>query len=170
MKIVGLALAATLALSTSALANQTKVATVTSVTPNYSVQKINTPVTRCENVEVPIYGTVQGGGATGGDVLTGMIIGGILGKGVTGKDNGAAAGAVIGGIIGADQGANGSRRVVTGYKTERQCSDVMVREEVRELKNYYITFKWQNLEGSAYTYNKFRVGDRIQLEANINAR
>lgn len=169
MKIVGLALAATLALSTSALANQTKVATVTSVTPNYSVQKINTPVTRCENVEVPIYGTVQGGGATGGDVLTGMIIGGILGKGVTGKDNGAAAGAVMGGIIAADKG-NKNKQVVTGYKTERQCYEVMEITEQTVIKNYSITYEWRGVTGSSYTYNRYNVGDRIPVEVRINAK
>ena len=67
----------------------------------------STPYTRqvCQNVEVPIYGTVtrQGGGASGGDILGGMILGGLLGKGVTGKDDGAAAGAVLGGIIAADK-------------------------------------------------------------------
>ncbi len=160
--------AAVIALTASASFAETVRATITGIQPNYVTEQVEVIDRRCYNVEVPIYGTVQGDAA--GGALAGMIIGGILGKGVTGKDDGAAAGAVIGGIIGADKGANGTRRVVTGYKTERQCSEVMVREEVRELKNYYITFKWQNLEGSAYTYNKFRVGDRIQLEANINAR
>lgn len=86
----------------------------------------NIPVTEtiCENVQVPIYGTVQGQGASGGDVLAGMIIGGLLGKGITNKDNGAAAGAVMGGIIAADK--KKSKQVVTGYRTERQCQQVSV--------------------------------------------
>ena len=76
----------------------------------------------CQNVEVPIYGTVtrQGGGASGGHILGGMIIGGLLGKRATGKDNGAATGAVLGGIIAADK-ANKPKTetVITGYNTER---------------------------------------------------
>ena len=48
----------------------------------------------CEEYQVPIYGLQ--GSVDGGDVLMGMIIGGLLGKGVTGQDNGAAAGAVFG--------------------------------------------------------------------------
>ena len=54
------------------------------------------PVTEnvCSIVDVPIYGR-SGTGASAGDVLGGMIIGGLLGKGVTGKDKGAAAGAVL---------------------------------------------------------------------------
>lgn len=93
---------------------------------HYHHQSVNTPITqqKCQEVQVPIYGTVQGGGASGGDVLAGMIIGGLLGKGVTGKDNGAAAGAVMGGIIAADKGQK-NKQVVTGYRSEVQCSDVV---------------------------------------------
>ena len=92
--------------------------TVTEMVPYYKQE--------CSTVEVPIYGTVtRQGGASGGDVLGGMIIGGLLGKGVTGKDNGAAAGAVLGGIIAADK-ANKPKteQVITGYRKERQCQQV----------------------------------------------
>jgi uncharacterized protein YcfJ len=54
----------------------------------------------------------------GGDVLMGMIIGGLMGKGLTGQDNGAAAGAVFGGVIAADKAG---KRTVQGYKTETKC-------------------------------------------------
>ena len=101
------------------------------------------PVTKnvCHNVEVPVYGTVQRGGATGGDVLGGMIIGGLIGKGITGNDNGAAAGAVMGGIIAADQG-NRNSQVVTGYRTERRCEQVVnyVNVEKRVYSHSTITF------------------------------
>jgi len=153
--------------ATTALAETVR-ARITYVEPRYHTVFENTPRTECRNVEVPVYGTVQGGGATGGDVLTGMIIGGLIGKGATGQDNGAAAGAVIGGIIAADNN-NRSRQVVTGYRTERQCSEVMVREEVRELRDYLIRFEWNGIEGSAYTYNRYRVGDRINATVNIRA-
>jgi uncharacterized protein YcfJ len=154
-------------LATTAIAETVR-ARITSVEPRYHTVYQNAPTMQCQNVEVPIYGTVQGGGASGGDVLAGMIIGGLLGKGVTGDDGGAAAGAVVGGIIAAEEG-NNSRRVVTGYRTERQCSEVMVREEVRELKDYVIRFEWNGIEGSAYTYNRYRVGDRINATVNIRA-
>ena len=90
------------------------------------------PVTerRCQDVQVPIY--QQGGGASGADVLGGMILGGLLGKGATGKDNGAAAGAVLGGIIAADKG---NKPRVSGYRLERQCSDITVYQN-QEIEVY----------------------------------
>jgi uncharacterized protein YcfJ len=88
------------------------------IQPIHTQVQSQTPYEECKIVDVPVYGNA-GGGASGGDVLTGMIIGGLLGKGATGKDNGAAAGAVIGGIIAADKGNN--RQVITGYTRQRQC-------------------------------------------------
>ena len=167
MKKLMIITAMVFATATSAFA--TEYARITEIQPRYQTSYQNVPSTQCQNVEVPIYGTVQGGGATGGDVLGGMIIGGILGKGVTGKDNGAAAGAVIGGIIAADQG-NRSRQVITGYRTERQCSEIMVREETRQVKDYIITFEWNGIYGSAYTYNNYRVGQRIPVEVSLRAK
>jgi uncharacterized protein YcfJ len=92
----------------------------------------------CEEVQVPIYGQTKG--ANGGDVLMGMIFGGLLGKGITGKDNGAAAGAVMGGVIAADKG---SRQTITGYKTELQCGNYDGTREVskRVYSHSIVTFR-----------------------------
>ena len=79
-----------------------EVIAVENLTRVVSVEK---PRRSCYTVDVPVYGNV-GGGASGGDVLTGMIIGGLLGKGVSGNDKGAAAGAVLGGVISADKDRN----------------------------------------------------------------
>ena len=114
------------------------------------------PYTRqvCTNVEVPIYGTVtrQGGGANGGDVLAGMIIGGLLGKGATGKDDGAAGGAVLGGIIAADK-ANQPRTetVITGYKTERQCQNVTEYKNVNKKVYDYSIITFKSSDGYEYS-------------------
>jgi hypothetical protein len=161
--LVTTAILATMA--TSAVA-ETVSARITYVEPRYDTVTQYKNSTQCHNVEVPVYGTVHGG-ATGGDVLAGMIIGGILGKGVTGNDNGAAAGAVMGGVIAADN--NRSRQVVTGYRMERQCNEVSVPTQVNQLRDYLIRFEWNGMTGSAYTYNQYRVGDRISATVSIRA-
>lgn len=147
---------------------ETLYARITQVDPNYENTYHDVPRRQCQDVEVPIYSNVQGGDA-GAGALTGMIIGGLIGKGATGQDNGAAAGAVIGGIIGANNAQNGTRRVVTGYRTERQCNEVMVRERTRQIRNYFITYEWNGIYGQSYTYNNYYVGQRIPVTVTINA-
>ena len=112
------------------------------VTDYYNNVVVSTPHEKrlCEEYQVPIYG--QKGSVDGGDVLMGMIIGGLLGKGVTGQDNGAAAGAVFGGVIAADKG---SKRSIQGYKTETKCR-TEVRYSDRTERRYthsIITFRYE---------------------------
>jgi uncharacterized protein YcfJ len=95
----------------------------------------------CEEYQVPIYG--QQGSVDGGDVLMGMIIGGLMGKGLTGQDNGAAAGAVFGGVIAADKGSK--KTVIQGYKTETKCR-TEVRYSDRTERRYthsIVTFRYE---------------------------
>ena len=85
---------------------------VTNITPVYTQVTVQQPTQVCRNVEVPVYGTVQGGGDAAGNALLGMIIGGVIGDAVSGGNgNATAGGAVIGGIIGADRAQNGNRQV-----------------------------------------------------------
>jgi len=158
---------AALALMATTASAETRYATITNIKTNYQEITTNQPVNICSDVEVPIYGNT-GGGASGGDVLTGMIIGGLLGKGATGKDNGAAAGAVIGGIIAADQ--NKGQRVITGYRVERQCRQENRYTTQRKVKNYRITYEWDGVRASSYTYNRYNVGDRIPVSVSIVAQ
>ena len=171
MKKLLLATSLMVATAAPALADRQAMGTITHIEPNYRTVWMNVPRQECSNVEVPIYGTVQRQGDAAGGALMGMIVGGLLGKGATGKDDGAAVGAVIGGIIGADKGSKPkNEQVVTGYRTERQCSEVMVREKQREIKNYLITFKWDRYYGQTYTYNNYQLGDRIPVTVSINAK
>ena len=112
--IIGTVLATTL-LATTAFAGDA------TVEDKYKTIEKKVPHTEniCNTVDIPIYGNV-GGGASGTDVLGGMIIGGLLGKGITGKDNGAAAGAVLGGIFQADKKQNKQNQIV-GYRQQQQC-------------------------------------------------
>jgi uncharacterized protein YcfJ len=163
-----LATVAVMGLATSAQA-ATKYATVIGVQPNYHSVFMNVPQQQCQNVEVPIYGTVQGGGNAVEGAVGGAIIGGILGQALGGDKDSRNAGAIFGAIVGGDKAANGTRQVVTGYKTERQCSEVIVRQEQRQIKNYSITYRWNGVTGQSYTYNQYSVGDRIPVTVSINA-
>ena len=149
MKHVILGLITALSVTTTAMADNSVVVTgiVTDITPVYTQVNRQQPTQVCNNVEVPIYGRTQGGDAAAGALL-GMILGGAIGKGATGDDGGAAAGAVIGGIIGADRAQNGSREVITGYRTERQCTTQYhtVRDTV--INEYDITY---NVQGQQIT-------------------
>lgn len=144
-------------------------ARITKIEPRYTTGYQNVPTTQCQDVQVPIYGTVQGGGNAVEGALTGAIIGGILGEAIGGK-NERNAGAIFGAIVGGDKAANGNRQVVTGYTTERQCSEVMVRQQVNQIRDYRITFEWNGVYGSQYTYNNYSVGQRIPITVNIRAK
>jgi uncharacterized protein YcfJ len=59
--------------------------------------------------------------------------------------------------------------VITGYQTQRQCETVYVQSNQRTVKNYRITYEWNGIRGQSYTYNNYRVGDRIPVNVSINA-
>lgn len=151
----------------SAANAQTRQATVTSVQTNYETVYRNVPQQQCRDVEVPVYG--QGSGVNTEGAIVGGIIGGILGNQV-GGGSGKEAATGIGALTGAIIGGNSGNRVVTGYRIERQCSEVMTREQQREIRNYTITYEWNGIRGQSYTYNQYRVGDRIPVTVSINAQ
>lgn len=101
------------------------------ITDSYGTEWIERPysIDVCSTVDVPIYSNNNN---AAGDAFVGMVLGGLLGKGISGNDDGAAAGAVIGGLIGADQG---SKNKIVGYRKENRCT-TEVRYE-KELKNIY---------------------------------
>lgn len=142
---------------------------VINIERNYTTRAVNQPYTECKDVEVPIYGYKKGNGASGGDVLTGMIIGGLIGKGVTGKDDGAAAGAVMGGMIAADQGQR-SQQVITGYRTERQCTTVDRIVDERVHSGYNVDVQVGDYTTTFTTNRRYRVGDNIPVTVTINLK
>ena len=165
MKIFIIALFATLT-ATAAIA-ETRQATITSIQPNYETVYSNVPRTQCRDVEVPVFG--QGNGVNTEGAIIGGLLGGVVGNqfgGGSGNDAMTGIGAITGAII----GGNSGNRVVTGYRVERQCTEVMVRQEQRQIRNYTITYQWNGVSGRSYTYNQYRVGDRIPVTVSINAQ
>lgn len=165
MKVFILALFTTLT-ATAAIA-ETRQATITSIQPNYETVYSNVPSTQCRDVEVPVFG--QGNGVNTEGAIIGGLLGGVVGNqfgGGSGKDAMTGIGAITGAII----GGNSSNRVVTGYRIERQCTEVMTRQEQRQIRNYTITYQWNGVSGRSYTYNQYRVGDRISVTVSINAQ
>lgn len=149
---------------------QTQYAEITRVEPNYTTVYQNIPRTECRDVEVPIYGNVQGQASTG-DALAGAIIGGVIGNQV-GNGKGKDAATVLGAIIGADiankRGSN--KQVVTGYRVQQQCTETIIREQKTQIKNYTIYYQWKGVNGRSFTYNNYSVGDRIPVSVSINAQ
>lgn len=146
-----------------------KTAKVVEVEPVYNYVLVDNPTTVCNNVQVPIYSTVEKSGNAAGGALTGMIIGGLIGKGATGQDDGAAAGAIIGGLIGADQGAKPkTESVVIGYTTERKCSKIIKTQEVRKLVGYNVTYEWASMQSVYFSPNRVSIGDKIDIKVNID--
>ena len=105
----------------------------------------------CRNVEVPVYGTVQNNnsGASGGDVLAGAIIGGILGKALTGKDNGAAFGAIAGAMTSAEKKKGGTSQQIIGHRVEQRCKTEYHNVQSQVVNQYRLTY---NINGDHVTY------------------
>ena len=158
--LVGAVLALTIPLK--AAADDVVYANITSVTPNYI--ELVTPARKniCSFVDVPIYDTVQGQGATGLEVLGGAIIGGLFGKAITEKDEGAAAGAVIGGVVAAEAG-RADRTEIVGYTQKEVCSTQYVDRVENVLDNYTIYYEWQGQYGSTVVDKKYRIGDQVAV-------
>jgi uncharacterized protein YcfJ len=111
--------------------------------------------TVCENVRVPIYSTVttNNNNAAGGALL-GMIIGGLAGDAISdGNGTATAGGALIGGMVGADRGSRPvTRQEITGYRNERQCSDVVRYRNVSR-REYSHSILYFTVGGTEYTTN-----------------
>ena len=142
-------------------------ARITKIIPNYTYSKSYTKEKSCYTVDTPIYGKTLNSGTTGGDVFTGMLLGSLLGKGATGKDKGAAVGAVLGGIIAA--GKNNTKTSIIGYEPIRNCEIIQIPETIKTIKNYKIDYEWGDIIGSSYTYNRYHIGQHIPISISIIA-
>jgi len=99
------------------------------------------PVTerRCQDVEVPIY--QQGGGASGADVLGGMIIGGLLGS---------------------QRNKQNSQQIV-GYRQEQRCSTSYTAQTEQVLGYTQIVVDAGGYKVTANTKREVKVGDVVNV-------
>lgn len=124
--------------ATTANANSYRVqGKIVEIVPVYTKVNQQTPVEKCRDIEVPIYGRT--GGNAGEGALGGMIIGGVLGKVLGGNDQGAAAGAILGGVVGANNSQG--KRVITGYRNEFQCNTTYTYVNTQVINEYNITYR-----------------------------
>lgn len=143
--------------------------TVTSVTPQYRNVTVPVTVQDCRDVEVPVYS--NGGGVNTEGAIIGGIVGGIVGNqvgGGSGREAATGVGAMIGAIIGGNN--NGNNRQVTGYRTERQCTNQTVNESRRELTDYRVTYEILGVQQTANVARSYRVGDSIPVQVTIGLR
>ena len=155
--------------ATSASADE--YATITAVKPNYQNVSVPRYRTDCRVNQVPIYGNVQNGQSSTGDTIVGAIIGGAIGNQV-GGGSGKDAATVLGAIIGADVANKRTtqQQQIIGYREEQTCNNVTYYETQEEIKNYTIRYEWRGIQGSTFTYNNYRVGDRIPVEVTVRAK
>ena len=141
--------------------------TVQSIEPIYSSTNVYTPETRCRNVKVPVYGkVVSGSGASGADVLGGMVVGALLGKALTNDNNAAGVGAVMGGVVAAEQQKTTTK--VVGYNTEQRCEVVQTVSQQSAVKDYRVIYSWNGFTGSSLTGRYYEIGSKIQIKVGLS--
>jgi uncharacterized protein YcfJ len=141
---------------------------VQSIEPVYSSTNVYTPETRCRNIKVPVYGkVVSGNGASGADVLGGMVVGALLGKALTNDNNAAGVGAVMGGVVAAEKQKKTTTKVV-GYNTEQRCEVVQTVSQQSDIKDYRVIYSWNGFTGSSLTGRYYEIGSKIQIKVGLS--
>ena len=126
------------------------------VEDRYTNISVSEPQTKqdCVLVNVPVYGqvTTQGSGA---DALIGGILGGVIGNQM-GNGNGKDVMTGLGAIFGATQASKPRQEtVITGYRQERQCTEVTYYQSVTKTVYDYSIITWtQNGQQYSQTFTK----------------
>ena len=172
MKKTLLAAATALALvSTTAIADTTIVTVpITSVTPNYTISEIKTPVNNCSQQLVPVTrsGQVIGNGGFNAGTLIGGIFGGILGNQVGGGDGktiATATGAVLGAHVLGQRSQ--TRETTTQYENRTVCTTTYRIDHKQYISGYVVAY---DFEGRSYnTVMAFAPrGDTLNLRVNTS--
>jgi uncharacterized protein YcfJ len=139
-------------------------ARITNVTPNYEYKKVVD--TKCRYQHHHKSSQIQSN-TEATEVLGAMLIGGILGKGLTGKGEGAAVGALLGAVAAAADNNKVSQHKPHHHKPKCRKNKPVTQ---KVLKNYRIEYVWNGVSGSSYTYNHYSRGDYLPITVNINAK
>ncbi|MCE2516337.1 MAG: hypothetical protein J4F41_00590 [Alphaproteobacteria bacterium] len=164
-------LAASVAFTQTAAADQTKVRTiignvsdVEALTTTY-VRKTPIEEKVCRVEEVPIYEEGQGG-----DELGGLIIGGLIGSAVgnaaTDAKGAGTFGAITGALVGREHAKNSKTEgKIVGYRQQDVCEiQKSVREErVEEVTGYRLTIDVDGDEVILKTKKIYDTGDEIRI-------
>ena len=164
------AIAAVLSMfGSAAFANQRIQGTVVDMQETYRDVVKQVPVKSCQVIDVPIYKeVVTGGGASGTDILGGIIAGGVAGKIITDNDKGAAVGAIIGAMTQADKKQQ-RETVIVGYKQQQQCSTVYEQQQVSVRGDNIVTIKTD--DGNRfefYTKGWYKKGTVVFLNVSLD--
>jgi uncharacterized protein YcfJ len=142
--------------------------TVQSLEPVYTNSSLIVPEKRCRNIKVPVYRqVVSNSGASGADVLGGMVVGALLGKAFTNDNNAAGVGAVMGGVVAAEQKRTTKTKIV-GYNTQQRCEIVQVVQQQNAIQNYRVIYSWNGLTGSSLTNRYYELGSKIQVKVGLS--
>lgn len=150
---IGLALAETFKVTGTIIDSQ----------PVYKTKTINTPIQKCWNEDVPVYGQSQNNQFS----VPGAIIGGIIGQNVTKNlPDGGTAGAIIGGLFGNKM----NNQQITGYRTIQKCSTSYDTSTEEYLAGYKITYKAAGFTGTTTRTRNPGVGGNISVVIRMSAQ
>ena len=135
--------------------------TVVDVNPTYTQQKIQVPDTRCEMVQVPIYGesSMDTEGA-----LIGGLIGGVIGN-QFGKGGGKNAATGVGALTGAIIGGKGDKRIV-GYQNVKDCTTAYTTEIRDVFVSNTVTVSLGEETLKFYSKRQYEVGQTARVKIN----
>jgi len=157
-----LALSASIA---SADGHSNEYAVITSIQPVYVHRFVDKYERRCNNVEIPIYGSGYGGST--GDVLVGAIVGGAIGN-QFGNGSGKDAMTVLGAIVGANRGAGVSHGAITGYRIEERCDNIRYTVNEPIISYYNIQYTLNNTTYQQETTRRYEIGQRVRINVSLN--
>jgi uncharacterized protein YcfJ len=161
LSVCGLLLLTTHAVAETYMQN----AIVRSVQHMYTSINVQTPVNKCVNVNVPIYGETNN--ASTADVVAGAIFGGLLGNQV-GGGSGKDAATLLGAIAGADiANKKSTKKHIIGYQSERQCATTYTTETINQSDGTMVVAEYNKMRITFKTNKLLNVGDYVSVRVSV---